>query len=74
MSHQILEIITYYCPAWNLEINHRSYDIQMLKDGTISFNLQPGYYQAKLAYQLTPVFKLSLFCSGLTLITTILIY
>ena len=46
----------------------------MLKDGTIGFNLQPGYYQGKLTYQLTPAFKLGLFCSGLSLITTILIY
>lgn len=69
-----IRIRTYYYPAWNLEINHRSYDIQMLKDGTIGFNLQPGYYQGKLTYQLTPAFKLGLFCSGLSLITTILIY
>jgi hypothetical protein len=69
-----IRIRTYYYPAWNLEINNQPYDIEMLKDGTIGFNLTPGNYQGKLTYQLTPAFKLGLFCSSLSLIIAILLY
>ncbi len=69
-----LRIRTYYYPAWHLEINNQSYDIEMLNDGTIGFNLTPGNYQGKLTYQFTPAFKLGLFCSGFSLIIAILLY
>lgn len=69
-----LRIRTYYYPAWHLEMNNQSHDINILDDGTIGFNLTPGNYQGKLTYQLTPAFKLGLLCSILSLIATILLY
>lgn len=65
---------TYYYPAWHLEINNQPYDIEMLNDGTIGFNLPSGSYQGKLTYQLTSAFKLGLLASSLSLIVSILLY
>lgn len=67
-----VRIRTYYYPAWHLYINKENYPINIAKDGTIEFNLQPGSYDVKLVYELTQAFKIGLILSIITLLIIIL--
>ncbi|MDP3987948.1 MAG: 6-pyruvoyl-tetrahydropterin synthase-related protein [Candidatus Levybacteria bacterium] len=53
---------TFYFPGWNLYVNNRLYKInyeQGDRKGTITFNLNPGLYNAELLFEETPVRKMS---------------
>ncbi|MGL4498907.1 MAG: hypothetical protein ACRCU2_07570 [Planktothrix sp.] len=63
-----LRIRTYYYPAWHLYIDSQKSPIKVADDGTIKFELEPGYHTIQLRYKRTKSFNLGIFLSILSLI------
>lgn len=48
-----INIRTYNYPAWHLYVNQNRLPIETAQNGTINFQLTPGFYRVKLIYQWT---------------------
>ncbi|MGB3693918.1 MAG: 6-pyruvoyl-tetrahydropterin synthase-related protein [Spirulinaceae cyanobacterium] len=62
----LLKVRTYYYPGWHLYVNDQPEDIEVLPDGTMGINIEPGSSLIKLKYQQTPVFQLGILFSILS--------
>ena len=63
-----IRVRTYYYPAWHLYLNNRSYPIDILDDGTISFTVREGNYSVRLVYQKTLAFTWGIIVSILSIL------
>ena len=63
-----IRVRTYYYPAWHLYLNNRSYPINILDDGTISFTVREGDYSVRLVYQKTLAFTWGIIVSILSIL------
>ena len=73
-TFSVIKIRTYYYPAWHLYVNNNFHQVHKYQDGTIAFNLEPGFYNVLLVYKSTKSFVVGIIISITSLIILLILF